>query len=395
MRNQEKYLFENISKICIDIKKKVKLKNVGLHEPYLSKEDISICSKSISNGYVSTFGKDIAKLESKLKEFLKCKYVILTNSGTSAMHALLISIGIEKNDEVLVPSLTFVGTVNPILYLNAIPNFVDVDLANHSVCPKKLEEYLKKNTFQKNNKCYNKTSKRIIKALIIVHIFGQIGEIDNLKKVSKKYNLKLIEDGAESLGSTYQNKHAGNFGDAGIVSFNGNKIITTGAGGAILTNNKSIAVKASHITSTSKVKFPYIFYHDQIGYNYRIANINASLGISQLNKINFFLKSKKELHKKYDELFINIDGVKIMKADKRVSCNYWLNCLILNKPNHKLINKINLYLNKKGFGVRPFWNPIHTLKFCKDFPRDDLSNTMHLFHSCLCLPSSAFLNEKL
>ena len=200
---------------------------------------------------------------------------------------------------------------------------------------------------------------------------------------------------SESLGSKYQNKNAGNFGIAGTLSFNGNKIITTGAGGAIITNNENLSKKIKHITKTSKLNKDHFFDHDQIGYNYRMPNICASLGISQLKKIKFLIKNKRELHNKYRIIFSRLKNTKIMEENNYSKSNFWLNCLILEDDNKKLIKEVIDNANKLNFEIRPIWNPIHTLKFCRKFPKDNLENTMYAFNTTLCLPSSAMLNKKI
>ena len=236
-----------------DRKKKNKKTFLPLHEPYISVNDINCITKGLKSGYVSTSGKDIQTFEDKISNFTRSKYAISTISGTAALHIALKILGVKNNEEVLLPSFAFVAAANAILYNSAIPHFVDCELNQFGIDPIKLEKYLKKNTIVKKNKCINVKTNRIIKAIIIVHIFGHPAKIKKLLKVAKKFKLKVVEDAAEALGSVHLKKHVGTFGDVGVLSFNGNKIITTGMGGMILTNSKKLASLSKHLISTSKL----------------------------------------------------------------------------------------------------------------------------------------------
>ena len=263
--------------IQLGIYRAVKKKHLELHEPSFDIEDINSVEKCIKSSFVSSFGENISKFEKKISEITKSKYVVCTNSGTSALHLSLIVSGVKSNEEVLIPSLTFVATANSISYISAIPHFVDVEKFNLGIDPIKLDDYLKKNTQRKNNKLININTGKVISALMPVHLFGHPSKIIDLKNIAKKYNLIFIEDAAEALGSYYNKQHLGTFSKVGALSFNGNKIITTGGGGALLTNNKSIAEKARHLATTAKKKHSFKFLHTEIGYNYRMPNLNASV----------------------------------------------------------------------------------------------------------------------
>lgn len=376
------------------LKTKSKLSLIPLHEPDITNKENKIVNEILKTGFISTAGKEIDILENKIQEYTKIKNVILTNSGTSALHLIIYALGIQKNEEIIVPSTTFVGTINPILYTNAVPNFVDIDLSTYSICPKKLENYLIRNTKLINNHCFNIKTKRKIKALIVVHIFGNISNLIQIKNICKKFKLYLIEDAAEAFGSKFKNKHAGNFGIASAFSFNGNKIISTGAGGAVTTNNKKLANKIRHLSTTSKLMHKYQYIHDQMGFNYKMPNINASLGLSQINRIEKLVAQKRKLHKLYANLFKNLDNVELLIENENCYSNYWLNCIILKNINQKMLNSIMTKSIDIGFIVRPMWKPMHTLKFCRHFPKDNLDNTMKAYKTSITLPSSANLYEK-
>ena len=385
---------KKIIKKLIELKKKSKLKQLQLHEPLLDNKEVLITKDIIEKGYISTAGDEIKLFENEIQKYTKIKNIILTNSGTSALHAILIALNIKADDEVLVQSNTFVGTINPIIYCKAIPNFVDIDSHNLSICPYKLDVYLKKNTKIKNGKCFNNKTKRFIKAIIVVHVFGNVGYLEEIKNITKKYKIHLIEDSAEAFGSIYKRKHTCNYGIAGIFSFNGNKIISTGAGGAVATNNSNLAKKIKHLISTSKIKHKFLYIHNNVGYNYRMPNICASLGLSQISKINYLLKQKRELHFFYKSIFENIDGIRFYLESKDCTSNHWLNCIMLNKKDKKMVYEILNTANKQKIYLRPLWNPMHSLKFCKKFPKDNLDNTIKAFETTITLPSSAQLNEK-
>ena len=278
--------------ICKVISRVAKKKNnIFLHKPYLDKIDERSLVDTIKNQNVSTYGKTTKIFEKKIKEYTKAKYVVALNSGTSALHLAIIASGIVKNEEVLIPSLNFIASSNAVIYNSSIPHYIDCDY-DLSINLEKLDKYLKKISKIKNNKCINIKTGRIIKAIIPTHIFGKITKIKELKRICKKYKLILIEDASEAFGTFYQNRHAGTFGLCGAISFNGNKIITTGGGGAILTNSKKIYELVKFFASVSKKQTNNKDIYDYVGYNYRMPSVNAALGISQLKKISFIKKEK-------------------------------------------------------------------------------------------------------
>ncbi len=368
-----------------------KKKNISLHEPFFFQDDKKKVIQCIKGGYVSTSGKETKNFEKDLKKFLKCKYVICTINGTSAIHLSYIAAGIKKNNEILIPALNYVASTNAALYIGAIPHFIDLKEETLSIDINKLEKYLNKNSFIKHNKCINKKTNRVIKAIVPTHIFGHCSEIDRLKYLCKRYKLRLIEDASEALGSFYKKKHLGTYGDIGVLSFNGNKIITTGGGGAVITNNKKFAEKVYSLSNISKIPHSFEFLYKEIGFNYRMPSLNASLGRSQLKKINFFLNKKRNNFKFYSKIFLNSKNFRIFCENKFSKSNYWLNSLILNKPNKRLRNMILKKANLNGLKLRPIWKSLDRFNYLKSYPKMDLSNSRKLEMSVINLPSSASL----
>ena len=378
-------------KYFISRKKKLAKIYLPLHEPNISKDDEKEVVKGIKSGFVSTSGKDVDKFENEIKKVTKSKFIVSTINGTSAIHIGLKVIGVRNNDEVLVPSIGFVAAANAILYNFAIPHFVDSETEHFGVDPNKLEQYLKKNTYIKNNLCISKKSKRIIRALVLVHVFGHPAKITEIISITKKYKIKVLEDAAEALGSFYKGTHVGNFGDIGVVSFNGNKIITSGVGGAILVNKKKIAKLAKHLVTTAKVKHRWEFIHDAVGYNYRLANINASLGISQIKKLNNYILHKKKLLKKFKSLTSESKEFNILDEPKNCRSNFWLHTLILKKSSKQKRNKILKNFHKNKILARPIWKPLHKLKYLKKYPKMNLNNAETLENKIINIPSSYYL----
>ena len=279
--------------------------------------------------------------------------------------------------------------------MNADPVFVDIELDSYCICPIKLKSFLKNNYRIQNNICINRKNKKKLKAIIYVNLFGNIGNILEIKNIADLFKLKLIEDSAEALGSFKNKIHAGLFGDIGTLSFNGNKIITTGSGGAIITNNSYYADRIKHLSSTAKLIHSYKFYHDEVGYNYKMSNVHASIGLSQISKLKKHILKKNKLNLFYKNYFNSMDNVKIYRnEDSNINLNYWLNILILNKASSKQIDQIILECQLKKIFLRRLWDPLHTLPFLKNFQRDNLENTMSLNNTMLALPSSSFLINK-
>ena len=321
--------------------------------------------------------------------------VIATVNGTSAIHLALVVMGANKNDEILLPSLNFVAAGNAIRYCNSKPHFVEVEEETLGIDPIKLEKYLKKIVIKKNNISFNKYTKKQIRFMLPLHMFGHPAKILELKKISKKYNLKIIEDAAEGLGSTYKNRHLGTFGDIGVLSFNGNKIITTGGGGALLTNSLKIAKKLKYLSTTAKKPHKWKYEYSDIGYNYRMPGINASLGCAQMKRIKSYVSIKRKLFKKYKSGFRNINDVTIFQEPKYAKSNYWLQTIILDNKISYLKEKILEKINNLGFSIRPVWKPLHKLDKFKSYPRMEMKITENLEKRILNLPSSVYLIKKI
>ena len=385
-----------IKNLLKKVKKIIRFKNkfVPLHEPTIRKKDILSVINCLQSTFISSAGKKVSEFENKLKKMTNTKNAISVTNGTCGLHLGLKILGVDSSDEVLMPSLTFAGTVNAVLALNAKPHFVDSEYKTMGVNPEKLEEYLKKNTHIKKNICFNKRTNNKIKVLIVVHIFGHSAQIDKLKKICRKFKILLLEDAAECIGSYYKNKHLGSFGDLGVISFNGNKTITTGGGGVILTNNKNLAKKAKHLSGGSKVKHKWEYIHDVAGYNYKLPALNASLGISQLNNLKPLIKRKRQLYMNYKKSLNDLSFITVFKEPKNTKSNYWLQTLLLDKKNKKLKNEIIKVFNENKIMARPAWKLLHTLKHLKKFPKMNLDVCQDLYSRIINVPSSPNLSKK-
>ena len=359
-----------------------------LHEPLLKGKEIIFVSDTIKRNFVSTAGEYVNRFEKAVKKFSKSNHAIAVVNGTQAIFVSLKVLGVRKDDEVLVPALTFVGTVNAISYLGAHPHFIDSSWENFGVNCDKLEKYLSKNAKIIGNRCINKSTGKVIKAIVPVHIFGHPCDIEKVIKISKKFKLAVVEDAAEALGSFHKKKHLGTFGDIGCFSFNGNKIITTGGGGMIITNQAKLAKKIKHLTTTAKLKHKWEYVHDEVGYNFRMPSINAALGLAQLLKLRTFLKAKRKLFYKYMKVLKGINGISLFKEPKNAKSNYWLQTLILDKKNSKFKNKILKEFHKKKVFSRPTWQLISDLKPYKNNQKMDLSIARDIYKRSINIPSS-------
>ncbi len=375
-----------IEKIIEKKIRKISKKRLQLHKPFFDKSEVNLLKSSIKSTFVSTTGYLSKKFESNLKKIIKSKYLIATNSGTSALHAALCSLDLKKNDEILVPSLSFVAPVNAICYVGCIPHFIDTEKNYPLIDIDKLEKHLKKNTKLVSGKCFNKSTKKFIKAIIVVHMFGHCVDMKRIKNLASRYRIKVIEDAAEALGSKLKGKQVGTFADIGIISFNGNKIITTGAGGAIITDSKKIYLKSKKLVNVGKTG-KWKNEHDIIGYNYGMPSLNAALGISQLKKLSKLVKFKRDLFKKYKNIFSNLEYLSILEDKKNYTSNYWLQTILLKESFQKHRDRIINHLNNKNIQTRPCWKLIHTLKPYRKFPKMNLINSQNLEKKIINLPS--------
>ena len=359
---------------------------IPLHRPFFEGNEKKYLNEAIDSTFVSSVGPSVNEFEFKVAEYTGIKYAVAVVNGTAALHLSLKISGAEENTEVITQSLTFVATCNAIKYCGADPVFVDVSKTTASLDSISLKEFLLENCeIRDDGFCWNKISEKKIVACLPMHTFGLCADLDEIKKVCDEFNLILVEDAAESLGSLYKNKHTGSIGQVSALSFNGNKIITTGSGGMILTNNEEIASKARHISTTSKVKHEWDFNHDEVGFNYRLPNLNAALGIAQLESIDKYIKNKRWIANKYQE-WGDRNNINFLKESDESHSNYWLNALVADSKIQKeeLLKKTN----KKNIMTRPAWIPMHKLEIYKNCLRADLQNTNWLFDRIVCLPSS-------
>ena len=358
---------------------------IPLHEPRFSGNEKKYLNECIDSTFVSSVGKFVDEFENKIASYTGAKYAIATSNGTSALHISLLISGVESGDEVISQPLTFVATCNAISYCNASPVFIDVDKDTMGMSPIALESFLKANTTVKNQQCVNKSTGSIIKACIPMHTFGHPCRIKEIQRICKEWHITLVEDSAESLGSYYKNKHTGTYGELGIISFNGNKVITSGGGGCIITDNEVFAKKAKHMTTTAKEPHKWKYTHDMIGYNYRMPNINAALIVAQLEQLDGFLKSKRLLANDYKEFFQDSD-IEFATELENSKPNYWLNAIILRDKEQR-----NLFLdttNSKGVMTRPIWTLMNKLPMFKDSQCGDLTNSEWLEQRVVNIPSS-------
>jgi len=359
---------------------------IPLHEPKFIGNEKKYLKNCIDTTFVSSIGKFVDKVEKKIAKYTGAKYAIATTNGTSALHISLILAGVEQDDEVITQSLNFIASCNATSYCKAKPIFVDVDKDTMGLSPYALKSFLEKNTIIKNKKCINKKTNKIIKACVPMHSYGHPCRIDQIKKILKKYHIFLIEDAAESLGSFYKKKHTGTFGKLGIISFNGNKIITSGGGGCIITNDKALAKKAKHLTTTAKIPHKWNFNHDMIGYNYRMPNLNAALLVAQLENLKHFVKKKRNLAKKY-EVFLKKKEYNFFKEPKNCKSNYWLNSIIFKNKRQR--DKFLKVTNSNGVITRPIWTLMNRLPMFKSSQCGNLKSSEWLFERVVNIPSSA------
>lgn len=359
---------------------------IPLHEPKFRGNEKEYIIDCIDSTFVSSVGKYVDRFEQMMAEYTGVKYAIATVNGTAALHVALKLVGVNQGDEVITQPLSFIATCNSISYCGGKPVFVDVDRETLGMSPDSLRSFLAANAVQTSSGCINKTTGRKISAVVPMHTFGHSCRIDEIAKTCDDFGILLIEDAAESLGSYYKGKHTGTIGKLAAFSFNGNKTITTGGGGMIITNDEDLAKRAKHITTTAKQPHPYAFIHDEIGYNYRLPNINAALGCAQMEILPRILESKRAIATAYAEFF-GSSNVTFVKEPAQAHSNYWLNALILeDKQARDIFLK---ELNDAGVMVRPVWRLMNELTMFQDCQSSDLSNAKWLEDRVVNIPSSA------
>jgi len=359
---------------------------IPLHEPKFNGNEKKYLNECIDSTFVSSVGKFVDRFEDEISSYVGSKYAIATVNGTSALHIALLLAGVDRDDEVITQALTFVATTNAISYIGAKPIFLDVDLDTLGLSPDSLQKFLEKNCELKDNKCVNKTTAKTIKACVPMHTFGHPCKIDEIKEICDAWHIQLVEDSAESLGSYYKDKHTGTFGKLGVFSFNGNKIITSGGGGVIVTDDELLAKRAKHLTTTAKIPHPYEYEHDEIGYNYRMPNLNAALLCAQLEQVDKFLDSKRELASEYEKFFQDSAHIEFIKEPRDSKSNYWLNAIMLKDKQQR--DSFLEFSNANGVMSRPIWKLMSELDIFKDTQKDELTNSKYLSQRVVNIPSS-------
>lgn len=364
---------------------------VGLHEPIISDHDREVVDECLRSGYVSSVGEWVGKFEDALRGYTGADFAVAMSSGTSALEIAIKAAGVQPGDEVLVPSLSFVATANAVSHAAAIPHFVDISPDTLGLDADALGEYLDRVADERETGPINKATGRRIAAVIPMHCFGHPVEMEKLLLVARKWGIPVVEDAAEALGSFRGTQHTGTFGLAGVFSFNGNKIVTTGGGGAVVTNDETVAAYARHISTTAKIAHPWEFDHDQVGHNYRMPNLNAALGWSQLQELDNSVKKKRILAQRYRDAFSKFDNLAVFHEPQGARSNYWLNTLILDEQSADLRDEILSIAHDSGIYLRPAWRLLHQLRPYENHPRAPLEVSERLQRRILNLPSSAFL----
>ncbi|RJQ78889.1 MAG: LegC family aminotransferase [Desulfobacteraceae bacterium] len=366
---------------------------VPLHIPEFEGNEKDYVAECIDSNFVSYLGQFVNRFEGMLSDFTGAKRVLAMVNGTTALHICLKVLGVKAGDEVLLPALTFVATANAVNYCGAVSHFVDVEEKTLGMDPIKLREHLGEIAAIDENGCLNKSSGARIRACIPMHTFGHPVDMDALMEVCNDYHIDVVEDAAESLGAYYKGRHTGGFGRVAALSFNGNKIITTGGGGAIMTNEDGLADLARHMSTTAKMPHKWEYRHDMVGFNYRMPALNAALGCAQMEKLPGFLTRKRRLAQKYQRAFESLDKVRFFVEPESAKSNYWLNALLLEKPDMALRNTILEATNDAGIMTRPVWTLLHKLPMFTSCPRMDLSVSEGLEARIINIPSSACLGD--
>jgi perosamine synthetase len=364
---------------------------VGLHEPTFAGREWDYVKECLDTEWVSSAGAYVDQFEEDLAAYTGAEHAIAVVSGTAALHVGLRVVGVEAGDEVLVPALTFVATANAVSYLGATPHFVDSQEQTLGLDPTKLRAYLDEIAEVRDGTCVNTQTGRPITAVMPMHTFGHPVDLDPLQDVCDHFHLSLVEDAAESLGSSYKGTHTGHRGRCGAVSFNGNKTITTGGGGALLTDDEGLAERARHLTTVAKQDHPWAYDHDEVGYNYRMPNLNAALGCAQLEQMPSFLERKRALAARYRDAFADVGGVTVVEEPRFARSNYWLNALLLDEAVAEERDALLERAHDAGVGARPAWTLMPKLPMYEDCPRMDLSVAESLERRIVNVPSSPSL----
>ncbi|MDR1055992.1 MAG: LegC family aminotransferase [Prevotellaceae bacterium] len=364
---------------------------IPLHDPRFIGNEKQYLNECIDSNFVSSVGEFVGRFEKMCADYIGAKYVVATMNGTSALHIALLLAGVKPCEEVISQPLTFVATTNAISYIGASPVFTDVNKETMGLCPYKLREFLQEfGEMRLDGYCYNKQTGKRFAACVPMHTFGHPVIIDKLIEVCNEYNIPVIEDAAESLGSYYKERHTGTSGLFGILSFNGNKVITTGGGGMILTNDEELAKKAKHITTTAKIPHSWEFFHDQIGYNYRMTNIQAALGCAQIENLDYFIEEKRQLAERYKEFF-KTKGIEFFTEPENCKSNYWLNVIIMNNKQQR--DEFLKYTNEHGVMTRPIWTLMNALPAFSSCQCGNIDNAKYFEDRVVNIPSSVIIKD--
>jgi perosamine synthetase len=360
-----------------------------LSGPNMGGNELKYITECLETGWVSSVGAYVDRFEKMSAAFTGTKYAVATSSGTAALHICLVMMGVNENDYVIAPNITFVATVNAIKYTGASPILIDTDEKSWQLDLDLLEEFLTNETIQKQDTCFHKKTGKRIPVIMPVHVLGNMGDMDRLLTLAQKHHLTIIEDSTEALGSYYKGRHAGSFGLLGTFSYNGNKIITTGGGGMIVTDDEVLAKKAKHLTTQAKSD-PFEYIHDAIGYNYRLVNISAAMGVAQMEQLPAFLKRKKAIIEFYKTSLNGIGDIEFQDVNSNVSPNWWLPTI---KTTHQ--RKILKILNENKMQSRPFWVPMNQLKmFANDIYVNHNDHSDFLYKHCLSIPCSTNITDE-
>jgi perosamine synthetase len=363
----------------------------ALHEPYFEGNELKYLRRCLETTMVSYVGPYVDEFENELSRFVGADYCFSTNTGTAALHLALLALNVKPEDEVMLPSFSFVATANAVRYCGATPHFIDIDEFSLGIDPYKLDAYLSDLVRMENGLAVNIKTKKPIRAIIVMHTYGQPVDMQKVVNVAYKYGLPVVEDAAEALGSYYSGQHVGALGQIGVFSFNGNKTITTGGGGAVVTNDEALFMRVRHIGTTAKVSHSFELSHDAVGYNYRMPNVNAAIGLGQIEGIDVKLSKKRKLTELYLEAFSELSGARIFRESAYAKSNYWLQVMTLDEENFWARDEILKQCQQCGLFVRPAWTPIHQLKPFKQCPQMDLDVTNLCAKSVINLPSSPSL----
>ena len=360
---------------------------IPLHEPNFIGKEKEYVNVAIDSTFVSSVGEFVNRFEEMICQYTGAGYAVATGNGTAALHIALLLAGVRPGDEVITQPFTFVATANAISYCNATPVFLDVDRDTMGLSPEALENFLRTETRNKNDSCYNRRTGKRITACVPMHTFGHPCRIGAIAEICRYHHLTLIEDAAESIGSTFKDRHTGRFGLLGIYSLNGNKTITCGGGGVIVTDDEKLAKQAKHLTTTAKRPHPYLYQHDEIGYNYRMPNLNAAMACAQLENLDVFLESKRKLAQTYLDFFEKFDTLSCFKEPKNCQSNYWLNAIIL--PDLKARDAFLDICSSNRVMARPAWDLLATLPMYSDCQTDGMENAQWFYERLVNIPSSA------